>query len=436
VRIINIKKGEENAVEGYLNNRAEADLHKVDADVAGIIQKVKSGGDEALYAYAAEFDSVPADVIRGRLAVSREEIDSAYDSIENDVREALEAAAEKIRDFHSLQIEKTWSRKYENGVVLGQLIRPVASAGVYVPGGKAAYPSTVLMNVIPAKIAGVARVVMTTPPARNGSVDSYVLAAARIAGADEVYRAGGAQAIAALAYGTASIRPVDKITGPGNIYVARAKKQVFGQVDIDMIAGPSEICIIADETGDPEFIAADLLSQAEHDEMAASMLITTSRNLAGQVSEALISQLSLLERESIARMSIHNNGMIFIAEDIESCFAIANVIAPEHLEIMLPEPMAKLDLVLNAGAIFLGAYSPEPLGDYYAGPNHTLPTGGTSRFASPLGVYDFIKKSSIIYYPQDVLYNNKDKIMAIAQKEGLTAHKRAIGIRFEQGEHQ
>ncbi len=432
MRIINIKKGAEESIASYLSNREESDLKKIDVQVDAIIRSVKLRGDEAIVEYMEAFDNVPGELLDGTLKVGQQDIDNAYGSIEKEVRDALEAAAIKIKEFHQKQLEKTWMSTEENGSMLGQLIRPIASVGIYVPGGKAAYPSTVLMNVIPAKIAGVNRIVITTPPGKNGAVDPYVLAAAKIAGADEVYRVGGAQAIAALAYGTQSIKAVDKITGPGNIYVARAKKMVFGQVDIDMIAGPSEICIIADGAANADFIAADLLSQAEHDEMAASVLVTTSKELAAKVKSAVALQLSLLDRESIAMMSIHNNGAIFVAEDDDSCFEIANIFAPEHLEIMLPDPISCLDRVRNAGAVFLGDYSPEPLGDYFAGPNHTLPTGGTARFASPLGVYDFIKKSSIIYYPKDVLYNEKDKIMAIAEKEGLTAHKKAIGIRFEQ----
>lgn len=431
MRILKIKKGEESSIISSFTNRTEGDLNKIDSEVVQIINKVRSEGDQGLYHFNMLFDGVSAETLNSELRVSNHEIESAYLTIDNVVRDALIKAAAKIYDFHLKQLEKTWTFEEGNGAILGQLIRPIENVGIYVPGGKAAYPSTVLMNVIPAKIAKVKRIVLVTPPQKDGSINPYVLAAAKIAGVDEIYKVGGAQAIAALAYGTESIKAVDKITGPGNIYVARAKKLVFGVVAIDMIAGPSEICIIADEKANADFIAADLLSQAEHDEMAASVLITTSRELAEEVFEKVAEQLLQLERESIAMMSIHNNGIIFLAEDIDSCFAISNYFAPEHLEIMLDYPISYLENVENAGAIFLGSYSPEPLGDYYAGPNHTLPTGGTARFASPLGVYDFIKKSSIIYYPEEVLYNEKDRIMAIADKEGLTAHSRAIGIRFE-----
>jgi len=431
MRILEIKKGEESSIISCFTNRTEGDLNKIDSDVNQIINKVRLEGDQGLFHYSMLFDGVNAETLNSELRVSNHEIETAYLAIEEDVRDALIKASNKIYDFHLKQLEKTWTCKEENGVILGQLISPIENVGIYVPGGKAAYPSTVLMNVIPAKIANVKRIVLVTPPQKDGSINPYVLAAAKIAGVDEIYKIGGAQAIAALAYGTESIKAVDKITGPGNIYVARAKKLVFGIVAIDMIAGPSEICIIADEKANADFIAADLLSQAEHDEMAASVLITTSKKLAEEVYAKVADQLSQLERENIAMMSIHNNGFIFIAKDIDSCFAISNHFAPEHLEIMLDDPISYLDQVKNAGAIFLGSYSPEPLGDYYAGPNHTLPTGGTARFASPLGVYDFIKKSSIIYYPKEVLYNEKDPIMAIAEKEGLTAHARAIGIRFD-----
>lgn len=432
MRILKIKKGEEHSIINSFANRTEENLNKIDSDVNQIINKIKVDGDQGLFYYNMLFDGVSPEALKFELRVSKEEMESAYQFIEEDVKEALVKASSKIYDFHLRQLEKTWTYENENGALLGQLITPIENVGIYVPGGKAAYPSTVLMNIIPAKIAGVKRIVMVTPAQTDGSVNPYVLAAAQLAGADEIYKVGGAQAIAALAYGTESIRPVDKITGPGNIFVARAKKAVYGVVAIDMIAGPSEICIIADEKANADFVAADLLSQAEHDEMAASVLITTSWEMAEEAKIKVAEQLSRLDRENIATMSIHNNGLIFVAEDIDSCFSISNCFAPEHLEILLDNPMSYLDKVKNAGAVFLGSYSPETLGDYLAGPNHTLPTGGTARFASPLGVYDFIKKSSIIYYPKEVLYNEKDQIMTIAYKEGLTAHAKAVGIRFEQ----
>ncbi len=432
MRIVSIRKGEENLINDYFTNRSEGDLFKIDNDVNKIINKIKQDGDQGLFFYNELYDGVSQETLKSNLRVSTQEIEEAWLATEEDFKEALTSAALKIRDFHNRQLEKTWTYENQEGVILGQLINPIESVGIYIPGGKAAYPSTVLMNAIPAKIAGVRRIVMVTPPQSDGTINPYVLAAARLAGVDEIYKTGGAQAVSALAFGTESIKRVDKITGPGNIYVVRAKKQVFGTVAIDMIAGPSEICIIADEKANADFIAADLLSQAEHDEQAASVLITTSSELALKVKLKVAEQLTLLDRENIASISIHNNGLILLAEDLESCFALSNNFAPEHLEIMLENAASHLKNVKNAGAIFLGSYSPEPLGDYFAGPNHTLPTGGTARFASPLGVYDFIKKSSIIYYPKEVLYNEKGQIMTIAEKEGLTAHGRAIGIRFDE----
>jgi len=431
MRTIAIKKGQEASVSKFISNRAEDDLRNIDSDVYKIINKIRAEGDAGVYYYNKCFDGLDYVSAPYELRVSDQEIDEAFLLIEETLKDALQQAALKITAFHKKQLEQTWTYEEKNGVLLGQLINPIASVGVYVPGGKAAYPSTVLMNVIPAKIAGVERLVMVTPPNKDGVINPYVLAAAKLAGVDEIYKTGGAQAIAALAYGTESIKAVDKITGPGNIYVARAKKMVYGVVGIDMIAGPSEICIIADEHANADFIAADLLSQAEHDEMATSVLITTSAELADKVRIQVAAQLIKLDREGIATISIHNNGIIFLAEDLSSCFDISNYLAPEHLEIMLDQPKSHLDKVRNAGAVFLGSYSPEPLGDYFAGPNHTLPTGGNSRFSSPLGVYDFIKKSSIIYYPKEVLYNEKDQIIAIAEKEGLTAHAAAIALRFK-----
>jgi len=426
MKIVEIAKGSEERALGYINNRTESDLSQVDTGVREILKKVAEKGDEALLYYNRLFDGADQAVLKVDEAAMAE----ALAVVEKDFMEALTASAENIRAFHEKQLEKTWTWEKKPGITLGQLVNPLDSVGVYVPGGKAAYPSTVLMNIIPAKIAGVKRVVMVTPPGKNGKINPYILAAARIAGADEIYAVGGAQAIAALAYGTESIQAVNKITGPGNIYVARAKKMVFGLVDIDMIAGPSEICILGDETVNPVFVAADMLSQAEHDEMAASIFITTSKAMASQVEAEVQRQLSLLDREEIAAKSIAENGLILIGEDVTSVVEMANLIAPEHLEILLQDPAGYLPLIHNAGAVFLGEYAPEPLGDYFAGPNHTLPTGGTAKFASPLGVYDFVKRSSIIYYTREALAAEKEGILKIAEKEGLTAHGNAVALRF------
>lgn len=432
MQIVQVEKGAEEKVLSLLNNRTEEDFSQIDAAVADILVKVAKEGDAALAYYSQLFDGAAG----GELLVDQEQIEAACQQVEPEFLQALEEAAENIRAFHQKELEKSWTWEKRPGVMLGQLVNPVESAGVYVPGGKAAYPSTVLMNVIPAKIAGVPRIVMVTPPGKDGTINPYILAAAKVAGADEVYAVGGAQAIAALAYGTETIRPVNKITGPGNIYVARAKKAVFGLVDIDMIAGPSEICILGDTSADPIFVAADMLSQAEHDEMAAAIFVTTCQEKATQVAKEVEKQLAQLERQNIAAASLTNNGLIAIASDTESQIRLANLIAPEHLELLLENPLQHLGKIRNAGAVFVGPYSPEPLGDYYAGPNHTLPTGGTAKFASPLGVYDFLKKSSIIYYSKEALSDEKDGIIKIAQKERLTAHGNAIAVRFPQSESQ
>ncbi len=426
MKIVAIAKGLEGQALQYINNRTESDLSQVDAAVKEILQKVAAEGDSALCYYSQRFDGAANPMLK----VEEKALTEALALVEPDFREAMEASAENIRAFHEKQLEKTWTWQKKPGIILGQLVNPLDSVGVYVPGGKAAYPSTVLMNIIPAKIAGVKRIVMVTPPGKDGRINPYILAAAKIAGADEVYAVGGAQAIAALAYGTESIRPVNKITGPGNIYVARAKKMVFGLVDIDMIAGPSEICILGDEKVNPVFVAADMLSQAEHDEMAAAIFITTSKIMAAQVEAEVNRQLDLLGRKEIAAQSIANNGLILVGEDTGSIVEMANDIAPEHLEILLEDAPSYLPLIRNAGAVFLGDYSPEPLGDYFAGPNHTLPTGGTAKFASPLGVYDFVKRSSIISYSKEALAAEKDGILKIAEKEGLTAHGNAVDMRF------
>lgn len=400
--------------------------------VRQIVETVRTEGDEALLRYAEQFDRVKLDA--SSLRVTEEEIQAAYAKVDDAFLTAIREAAVNIRVFHEKQLRQSWVDVQPDGTMLGQLLRPLKRVGVYVPGGKAAYPSSVLMNVIPAQVAGVPEIVMVTPPATGGKegVDPFILVAAAEAGVKEMYRAGGAQAIAALAYGTATIMPVDKITGPGNIYVALAKRAVFGAVDIDSIAGPSEIVVLADDTANPAYVAADLLSQAEHDEMSSAILVTTSEALADAVTAEVERQLSALPREEIARKSIELNGAVLMAETLDEALAVINRMAPEHLEIMTDEPMALLGRIENAGAIFIGPYSSEPVGDYWAGPNHILPTNGTARFSSPVNVDDFLKKSSLIYYSKSALMASGDKIMTLARHEGLEAHARAIEIRLEQ----
>ncbi|NLJ75181.1 MAG: histidinol dehydrogenase [Firmicutes bacterium] len=408
-------------------NRQAGSLEAVDRTVKEIMEEVKKNGDQALLDYTEKFDHVRLT----NLKVTKEEIEAALDNADPEFLSVLQTAKENITAYHEKQLEKSWYSTDGNGIVLGQQITPLKRVGTYVPGGKAAYPSSVLMNVIPAVVAGVSEIVMTAPPRPDGQIDANTLTAAAVAGVTEIYKVGGAQAIAALTYGTETIPPVDKIVGPGNIYVARAKKFAFGQVDIDMIAGPSEICVIADESANPSFVAADLLSQAEHDEMAASVLITDSKKLADKVQKELEKQLNQLERESISRTALQDYGHIFIVENLEDGYELANELAPEHLELMVPNAFEQLAKVRNAGAIFLGPFSPEPLGDYFAGPNHTLPTSGTAKFSSPLGTYDFIKRSSVIYYNEKELEKVKDQIITFAEEEGLTAHANSVRIRFE-----
>jgi histidinol dehydrogenase len=434
MKIIKVKRGEEILALKSISSKQEEGLFEVDIVVKEILYNVKKYGDSMVVSYSKKFDGIGEDAFSSGFKVSDEEINDAINCVDPEIYGYLLEAAENISEFHKSQIQDTWIIDKPGESKLGQLVQPIENVGIYIPGGKAAYPSTVLMNAIPAKIAGVNRVVMVTPPMKDGTVNPYVLAAAKIAKVDEIYKVGGAQAIAALAYGTESIKPVNKITGPGNIYVARAKRMVFGIVDIDMIAGPSEVCIIADAGSNPEFIAADLLAQAEHDEMASSILVTTSVKIADMVIENVTKQLEKLQKPEIAKKSIDNNGVVFICEDIESCFEISNQLAPEHLEILLEDPSKYLPFVRNAGAVFLGEYSPEPLGDYFAGPNHTLPTSGTAKFSSPLGVYDFIKRTSVIEYSKESLFKAKDKIIGIANKEGLEAHGKSIAIRFSTDE--
>lgn len=396
--------------------------------VSEIIANVRANGDKALFDYAERFDRVSLST----LEVSREEMDAAVAAVEPEFLAILQEAAANIRQFHQQQARSSFILNEKNGVIMGQKIIPIEKVGLYVPGGTAAYPSTVLMDSIPAKIAGCKEIVITTPPGKDGKIPDVILAAAKIAGVDRIFKIGGAQAIAALAYGTETVPKVDKIVGPGNAYVAEAKRQVFGLVSIDMIAGPSEILILADNTCNPKYIAADLLSQAEHDKNASAVLVTDSMDLAQQVQAELERQLPLLPREEIARVSIERNGKIIVTESMEEAVYISNELAPEHLEVCVDNPFDYLDLITNAGSIFLGKNCPEALGDYMAGPNHTLPTSGTARFSSPLSVDDFIKKSQYTYFTKNALQNVANKIAIFAEKEGLQAHARSAVIRFEE----
>lgn len=400
---------------------------QVEDVVSAILSDVRRNGDQAVLSYTRKFDGAELDA----LEVSQEEIQEAFAGVEPEFLNILKEAADNIRAFHAKQVRNSFLIAERPGIVLGQKVTPIEKVGIYVPGGTAAYPSTVLMDTIPAKIAGCPQIVMTTPPDRNGKIPPAILAAAKIAGVDRIFKAGGAQAIGALAYGTESVPKVDKIVGPGNAFVAEAKKQVFGTVAIDMIAGPSEILVIADGKSNPAHVAADLLSQAEHDKLASAVLVTDSEALAQAVSEELEKQLPQLPRAEIARASIENNGKIIVADSLMDGISIANEIAPEHLELMVDDPFTYLDAIQNAGSIFLGRSCPEALGDYFAGPNHTLPTSGTARFSSALGVDDFVKKSQFTYYTAQALENAADKIRYFAEKEGLQAHGRSVMIRKE-----
>ena len=407
-------------------DRKENVFNVADA-VSEIIKNVRANGDAALYDYCERFDKVKLT----SLEVTAEEINKAFELVEPEFVEILKEAKENIYAFHSRQVRNSFLINEKDGVIIGQKVIPIEKVGLYVPGGTAAYPSSVLMNAIPAKIAGCSEIVMVTPPSKDGSVNPAILAAAKVAGVDRIFKIGGAQAVAALAYGTASVPCVDKIVGPGNAFVAEAKKQVFGRVAIDMIAGPSEILVIADATCDPVNVAADLLSQAEHDKNATAVLVTDSKELADAVSAQLEIQLSQLSREEIARVSIDNNGKIIITESIDEAISVANDLAPEHLEICVDEPFKYLDKIKHAGSIFMGKYCPEALGDYFAGPNHTLPTSGTARFSSPLSVDDFVKKTQFSYYTETALEKVARKVEYFANKEGLGAHARSAVVRFE-----
>ena len=401
----------------------------VESIVTDIIENVKANGDKALFEYCEKFDKVTL----SSLEVSEEEIENAFKIADPEFVNIVKEAAENIRAFHEKLVRNSFIISEKDGVITGQKVTPIEKVGLYVPGGTAAYPSTVLMDSIPAKIAGCREIVMVTPPSKDGSVNPNILAAAKIAGVTRIFKVGGAQAIAALAYGTESVPCVDKIVGPGNAFVAEAKKQVFGKVSIDMIAGPSEILVVADATCNPAYVAADLLSQAEHDKMASAVLVTDTMELANAVSKELERQIPMLPRAEIARYSIDNNGKIIVAENnLMLAIDIANEIAPEHLEICVDNPFEYLDKIKHAGSIFMGKYCPEALGDYFAGPNHTLPTSGSARFSSPLSVDDFVKKSQFTYYTREALSNVYGKVAAFAEKEGLHAHAKSATIRFEE----
>ena len=419
------KYGEVPNSEIFARSEAKVD---VEAIVSGIIENVKANGDAALREYSEKFDRVVLDSIE----VSKEEIDAAYASVDSEFIRILETAAKNIREFHSRQVRNSFVINEREGVVMGQKVMPIERVGLYVPGGTAAYPSSVLMNCIPAKIAGCSEIVMVSPPTCGGRINPVILAAAKIAGVHRVFNVGGAQAVAALAYGTESVPRVDKIVGPGNAFVAEAKKQVYGQVAIDMIAGPSEILVVADGTCNPAFVAADLLSQAEHDKLASAVLVTDSEEFALRVSEELEKQIPMLLRSEIARASIDANGKIIVAENLLSAIDIANEIAPEHLEICTDNPFDYLDKIKHAGSIFMGKNCPEALGDYLAGPNHTLPTSGTARFSSPLSVDDFVKKTQFTYFTADALKKVAKDVEYFATKEGLTAHAKSAVIRFDE----
>ncbi len=429
MRIVELTEETRSNLLENLLKRSPNSYGEYEQTVNEIIAKVRNGKDDALFALTEQFDHcrLTADHIR----VPKEEIRQAYETVSPEFVEVLKKAAENIMAFHQKQMHNSWFLPGEDGTILGQKLTPIEISGVYVPGGKAAYPSSVLMNVLPAKAAGVSRIIITTPPDASGKVNPGTLVAADIAGISEIYKAGGAQAIAAMAFGTESIPKVDKITGPGNIFVALAKKACFGYVSIDSIAGPSEILVLADETANPRYVAADLLSQAEHDELASAILITTSRKLAGQVSKEVDGFVAKLSRREIITKSLENYGYILVAGDMEQAIAAVNEIASEHLEILTANPFEIMPKIKNAGAIFLGEYSSEPLGDYFAGPNHILPTNGTARFFSPLNVDDFLKKTSIISYSRDALLKAHKDIELFAEKEGLTAHANSIKVRFE-----
>jgi len=432
MRILSWNDNTKEKILSELQKRSPTNYKEYEDAVNAIIEEVRTRGDEAVFSFSKQFDG--ALLTPDNVEVTEEEVRGARALLPQEFLDILSKAGENIRVFHEKQMQYSWFDSTEDGTILGQKVTPIRRAGVYVPGGKAAYPSSVLMNIIPAKVAGVHEIVMTTPCDASGRVNPATLTAARMAGADRIFKVGGAQAVAAMAFGTQSIPRVDKIVGPGNIYVALAKKAVFGYVSIDAVAGPSEILVLADETADPRFAAADLLSQAEHDELASAILITTSEALARQVSEEADCFIESLERREIIQKSLDNYGYILVVPDMDTAIRAANEIASEHLEILTEDPFAILPKIRNAGAIFLGSYSCEPLGDYFAGPNHVLPTNGTARFFSPLSVDDFIKKSSVISYSREALSQVYQDIAGFAEQEQLTAHANSIRVRFEEGE--
>jgi histidinol dehydrogenase len=432
MRIVKLNEESKKNILDDLLKRSPNNYDSYASTVNEIVNNVRENGDKAVAEYTLKFDKVELNA--DTILVTREEIEEAYKYVEeNDegLVDVIKASAKNVRDYHMMQKQYSWFDSKPDGTMLGQKITPIEKAGVYVPGGKAAYPSSVLMNIIPAKVAGVEKIVMVTPPGKDGKVNPGTLVAADIAGVDEIYKVGGAQAIAALAFGTETIPKVDKIVGPGNIFVALAKKAVFGFVSIDSIAGPSEILVLADETANPRFVAADLLSQAEHDEMASAILVTTSQELANKVSEEVANFVKVLSRKEILEKSLENYGYILVTDSMKDAIDVANEIASEHLEIVTKNPFDTMTRIKNAGAIFLGEYSSEPLGDYFAGPNHVLPTNGTAKFFSPLGVDDFIKKSSIISYSREALEKIHKDIEHFATSEQLTAHANSIKVRFE-----
>lgn len=419
-------KAEYALIDSLKKRSGETDQKIIDI-VSTILKEVKENGDDAVREYTVRFDGTAPK----KTVIEKDELQQYLDMVDDDFKSAIINAKNNIYDFHQRQAQQSWLTTQDNGVIMGQRIRGLHRVGIYVPGGTAAYPSSVLMNAIPAKIAGVREIVMVTPPGKDGAPNPNIMAAAAVAGVDRVFLVGGAQAVAALAYGTEKIPKVDKIVGPGNIFVATAKKLLYGTVDIDMVAGPSEILIVADKTADPAFLAADLMSQAEHDKMASSILLTTSGELAKATLHEIERQIKRLERQAIIEESLENYGEIIVCEDLEQAIKFANELAPEHLELCISEPLKYIGKIDNAGSVFLGNWSPEPLGDYYAGPNHVLPTSGTARFFSPLSVDSFIKKSSFIYYTSAELRKAKDDIIKLADTEGLTAHANSIKVRFE-----
>lgn len=428
IKAIDLRKSQDNDLYEKLLSRNNMDIGEIQKRVEEMVNNVRKNGDKAVFEYTKRFDGV--ELSGDSIMVSESEIEEAYKKVDGELLKVIQRAKASIKSFHSNQKDKSWFAPNSEGVILGQMISPLSIVGVYVPGGTAPLPSSVLMNVVPAKVAGVERIIMATPPGKDGKINPAILVAAKEAGVDKTYKMGGAQAIAAMAFGTETIPKVDKVTGPGNIYVATAKRMVYGFCDIDMIAGPSEILVVADGTANAGYVAADLLSQAEHDVMASSILITTSEELALNVQEELKTQTERLSRKDIINKSLEDYGAVILVESLDHAVEIANRIAPEHLELCVKEPFNLIGAIKNAGAIFLGNFSPEPLGDYFAGPNHVLPTSGTARFFSPLSVSDFIKKTSLISYTEKALYKVKDDVIRFAEAEGLTAHANAIRVRF------